>query len=260
MKFNERFNIEVNLEEARKRFVNRIYNDIFLFYQSQFNTPQIIATTLGKKYVPRYPLIDTYLSSDFYENLEAIEGLFEYTSNKLSPSLDNPSLQIQKNIKEILSKSEVDLGILWENGKFLPTGAKLLDEKLINENLHWLRDKNYETVLEPFEKGLNHYLHSTKRPKLLSDVITDMYESLEAFSKIITNKNKDLSANRELLLRKIKVSSEYKVILKDYIEYACNFRHALESGKSKPNLDNYEVESFIYLTGIFIRLGIKSQS
>ena len=77
---------------------------------------------------------------------------------------------------------------------------------------------------------------------------------------MLTNKNKELSANRELLLKEIKASSEYKIILKDYVDYACKFRHALEEGTTKPKIDKNEVESFIYLTGIFIRLAIQSQN
>ncbi len=67
---------------------------------------------------------------------------------------------------------------------------------------------------------------------------------------------KDLSANKELLIKALKVSEEYKSILTKYIEYANNVRHAIEEGKQKPQPSNKEVESFIYLTGMFIRLAI----
>lgn len=251
MKFHERFNIQVNLEESKKRFVNRIYNDIFLEYNSKYIVSKIIATTLGKKYSLTSPLLTFYISYDFFENLEALEGVYEYfKQSDIGP-------QIDKKVLKFLNSSEVDLGISWENGRFLPTGAKLMDEKLINENLNWLRDKEYLSVLDPFEKGLNHFLHSTKRKELYSDVIREMYESLEALSKIITGReNKDLSANRDLLLKQLKASDDYKIILKDYIEYANKFRHAAKQGKSKPNISKNEVESFIYLTGIFIRFSI----
>jgi hypothetical protein len=84
-----------------------------------------------------------------------------------------------------------------------------------------------------------------------------MYESLEALAGIITNRpKKDLSANRELFISKVKASDEYKKILSEYINYSNEFRHAAEEGRSKPAILPKEVESFIYLTGLFIRLAI----
>jgi hypothetical protein len=90
----------------------------------------------------------------------------------------------------------------------------------------------------------------------LSDVITDMYEAVEALAKKVTGRDKDLSENRELFISKVKASDHYKVMLKDYIDYANDFRHAEREGKPKPQLSEREVESFVYLTGIFIRLAM----
>jgi hypothetical protein len=99
-------------------------------------------------------------------------------------------------------------------------------------------------------------LESDKRPELLSDVITDMYEALESLATIITGKDKDLSANRELFVKKLRVSENYKTILKEYISYANDFRHGSSQDSQKPSPSNHEVESFIYLTGAFIRLAM----
>jgi len=134
--------------------------------------------------------------------------------------------------------------------------AKLLDEKLVNEELQWLSTQGYESVLGPFKRGLDHFLHSEQRPELLSDVITDMYEALEALAKIATGNDRELSGNRELFISNVKASQEYKQILKGYIGYANKFRHALTGGKKRPDISRKEAESFIYLTGLFIRLAI----
>jgi sulfur transfer protein SufE len=85
-----------------------------------------------------------------------------------------------------------------------------------------------------------------------------MYEALEALAKVVTGRDKDLSANRELFLSKVKASEGYKGILKEYIEYANNFRHAPKQGQEKPNVSVNECESFVYLTGLFIRLAIRA--
>ena len=80
---------------------------------------------------------------------------------------------------------------------------------------------------------------------------------MEALAKIVTGRpKKDLSANRESFLKQVNASEAYKTILKDYIKYANEFRHAAEEGKQKPVPSRREVESFLYLTGLFIRMAM----
>jgi hypothetical protein len=253
LKFTQRFNIEIGLEEARRRFVNRIHNNIFNYYyyyrlseNTRFEVHREIVSALGDRYSYSKDL-STQIDDDFFRNLLALETFYHlgYTV-------------IDQYIKKFLSESEVDLGVRWDNGRFIKSGAELLDNKLVNDVLDWLRDQKYITVIQPFEKGLLHFLHAENRPELLTDVVTDMYEALEALSMIITDRpNKDLSANRELFISKVKASIEYKKILSEYINYANEFRHAQEKGKSKPKILPKEAESFIYLTGLFIRLAIQ---
>ena len=100
-------------------------------------------------------------------------------------------------------------------------------------------------------------MESIKRPELLSYTVTDMYEALEALAKVITNKpNSDLAATREKFIKQIGLSDYYKKMLRDYISYANEYRHAPEPGKDRPIPSPKEVEAFIYTTGLFIRLAI----
>jgi hypothetical protein len=163
-------------------------------------------------------------------------------------------------ITDILARSEVDLGVRWKSGRFLRTGARSLDNQLVNDPLHWLTDPKLETVRTPYAKGLEHYLRAIRDPQVLPDVVTDMYEALEALAKIVTGRDKDLSANRESFIRAVGASDQYKILLKDYIAYANTFRHGAGEDKPKPALSAGEVESFIYLTGIFIRLAMQASS
>ncbi len=264
MKFHERFEILVDIEEARKRFVNRTYNEIFcrFFHSDIFSNNDryylslTIATALGEYYYYNKPIED-YINRDFFRCLHALEAVFDYTQKK---RIQNYILILNQHILRLLEISEVDLGVKWDNGKFIKSGVKLLDERLVNDPLKWLRAKGFNNVLAPYEKGLKHFLDSDKRPELRFDVITDMYEALEALAKIVTGKDKDLSGNRELFVKEVKSSDSYKDILKEYISYANNFRHAVELNEQKPKLSAGEVESFIYLTGIFIRLAMEGRS
>lgn len=249
--FHQRFEIEIGISDARLYFVSRIHNRVFLsiYGLGQRELLQDIATELGQKYLSVHSY-DDYIQSDFFNVLKALEACYRF-----SPGT-NPRGRLVDAILRTLGEAEVDLGVRWENGRFFRSGAKLLDEHLVNQPLHWLTDQDHQSILQPYSKGLEHFLQATKRPELLSDVITDMYEALEALAKIITGRDRDLSANAESFLKEVKASEAYKKILKEYIAYANNFRHGVSDQSKKPNLSAAEVESFIYLTGIFIRLAL----
>jgi len=67
-----------------------------------------------------------------------------------------------------------------------------------------------------------------------------------------------LSGNAEMFIKTVKASEYYKELLKDYISYANQFRHVVRHAGARPILTIPEVESFIYLTGLFIRLAINT--
>lgn len=260
--FHKRFNIKVKEEEARRRFMNRVFNVVFEDFISDFysgrtiKVVRFVASELGERY-DNYKELPDYVGNDFMRHLHAIEAIYDFARNKYQETTESRELS---NVIDILLKTaEIDLGVRWQNGHFIPAGAGLLDKELVNESLDWLDKQGHETVLAPFQKGLDHFLHSMKRPELLSDVVTDMYEALEALAKIMTGRDKDLSANRQMFISKVNASEAYKKILKEYIEYANKFRHAREEGKPKPKIKSQEAESFMYLTGLFIRLAMSSE-
>jgi len=256
--FHERFNIQLDMKEVEIYFVNRVISLVFFDY---VDTKLLslrkkiylnVAAALGEIYISH--IITDYVYGDFYSCLRAVEAAYATLPQ-------GPREELDDLICSILDRSEIDLGITWKKGMFIRTGATLLDQNLVNEPLEWLSDPKYKDVYVPFERGLNHFLKAGKYPDLLPDVIKNVYEALEALSKIITGRHsKDLSANAELFIKKIRASESYKRLLKEYIDYANRFRHAPREGEKKPEPSESEVESFIYLTGLFIRLAIKSKA
>ncbi len=252
-RFHERFDIAIDLSAAKQKFINRCFNSIFgdfyrgLFLDIRKRVFFDIIFYLGLDHSVNYTF-RSLIKNDFIRCLEVLEALYICVDKNYKP-------EFSEILNVILAMSELDLGIVWEKGYFRKKGADELDEKLVNNSLKWLRDKNYKSVLLPFEKGLQGLLKSVNNSNMLPNVITDMYQAVEALSKIVTERpTKDLSANRDLFLKKINGSIAYKKILKEYIIYANNFRHAIEEGKKKPDLDYNACESFVYLTGVFIRL------
>lgn len=254
--FHERFNIPISIDEAKERFVNRVKDAIFHeFWNSLPNDirrkDEAVIHILGLRknrleFAPSW----IEINNDFWLNVRAVEALYLVLP-------DQHADRLSSYIKSILDLSEIDLGIRWHKEQFIPSGSSLLDEKLVNDVLGCLQSEKYDGVRGPFTKGLGHLLHSISKPQLHPDVVTDLYEALEALAKIVTGRgDKDLSGNAELFIKAVQVADTYKPILKAYIDYGNKIRHAGKDGQPKPDLTRKEVESFVYLTGVFIRLAV----
>lgn len=262
--FHRRFNIPLDRKTAEAHFANRVLNFICLYYPTleDASFPSVkdtsrnyklraIANSFGYQFVETYIFTD-YVQGDFLRCLQALEALYHALSDSLAAEFSH-------QLEPILSQSETDLGIRWRNGTFFPSGAKLLDQALVDENLQWLSESRYQNVLAPFQKGLSDFLQGQRDPNKLIDVVRDMYEALEAMAKVITGKSRrDLSKTHELFVKKLSLSDHYKKMLTDYIAYGCQFRHGLEAAKTRIPPPLQEVEAFIYITGLFLRLAIES--
>lgn len=262
--FHQRFNIQVGIEEAQARFINRVINKVeqdlesLLRYSTTGHYEEAMynaATKLGVEYDASH-MFHKYVRNKFYDCLIVLEAIYEVFIRKNSHEAE----RLANLIQYAISLSETDIGIEWRDGVFWPSGAKLLDEALVNENLKWLADKGYHDVLVPFEKGLRHFLEAHSKPERLADTVTDVYEAVEALAKTVTGRDKDLSANAELFISKLKLNEYYKKLLKDYIDYACEYRHAVKLGAERKPLSRNEAEAFIYTSGLFIRLAVQQMT
>lgn len=259
--FHQRFSIHVRREEAERRFINRITNALnehFEDLEKPFSDSpwaavslNIVASALGEKYDNGLTFSD-FVRGNFNNCLLALEALY-----KVITELKMGRYQLDELIEDAIKLSETDLGIEWHDGSFWPSGAKLLDEALLNENLKWLQEKTLHGVLVPFEKGLRHFLEAHKQPGKLADTVTDMYEALEAMAKLVTGKDKDLSGNKEKFICMLKLSHYYNRMLGDYIDYANEYRHGIGKDVKRELPKRNEVEAFFYTTGLFIRLSIQ---
>lgn len=254
--FYQRFALDISLDEAKEKFVarahNRIFEELYLQYRKLWGAEIMtsVADALGRR-VDFQRSLSNQIGENFLNVLKAIEGFHAV----LASHGRTWGEEVDGVIDYLLRNSEIDLGIRWQPPFFVLSGAQELDNTLVNDNLLWLRQKSaFKPVVAPFEKGVRHLLHSQNRPELLSDVITDMYEALEALARVLTGRDADLSGNAELFVKAVKASDEYKAILKDYINYANRFRHAVRKDQRRPILSPREAESFVYLTGLFIRL------
>ena len=271
--FHARFNIDLPIDEAQRRFINRIQNQIrkilrYIYLQSPghsyFDGIMIgVEIVLGEEHKESSTspasfakVMTQHIGGDFVRALHFVEGFYSAIQVKIEcvPIFD-------RAVADTIAQSEVDLGISWQNGVFSKKGAELLDNQLVNEPLRCLAEPKYGTVHGPFQKGLSHLLEGTKDTQRLGDSVTDMYEALEAIAKIVTGKPiKELSGLRDEFIAKLRLPDTHKRMLKEYIDYGCEFRHALEAGETRRWPLEHEAEHFVYMTGMFIRLAIQART
>lgn len=260
-KFHERFGIDLEVTEGKRRFVNRtlnfLLNDMVKIavrrndLSGRHEVEQYICSKLGERF-DGIGCLERVMRNDFDYCLRALEALHEHHEWEAI---------METTIQNILTETEVDIGIRWGNGEFLPAGVPDLDVALVSDPLGLLGTSEYKGVSDAFKKGLDHFLHSTKSQGLLADVLTDMHEALEALAKIVCQNEKEFSANREAFISNVGLTEPYKRMLKDYIDYANKFgRHAGPQGMPKPMPSRKEVEAFMYLTGLFIRVTVSKDS
>ncbi|MBI2987418.1 MAG: hypothetical protein HYY45_11685 [Deltaproteobacteria bacterium] len=271
--FYRRFKFELPTEKTQERFINRIANILRnvvrnIEYSGDFRSGErriehileAFMHLLGEQYSP--PGSNSYYSHETFmrfwdksvggkflrcleliENLRKVLGMARYSGVK----------ELDAGVHSALGMSEVDLGVDYKDGTFTPKGAALLDEALVSDPLRWLTDPKYGSVLTPFKKGLTALLESQTKEEGRGDVIRDMYEALEALAKVVTGHDRDLSGK---FISMLQLSPGYTKLLGQYIDFGCDFRHAVSAGEVRKWPSVRETEGFVYLTGSFIRLAI----
>jgi len=131
---------------------------------------------------------------------------------------------------------------------FYPKGPKLLDEKLVNDNLDWL--SSYPPVCKNFKSALEKYQNKIYQRNL----IDDLRLSLELLLKKTLNNEKSLENQEKPLgkyLEEKNMPRELKNMYWQLIDYYTKYQN--NYAKHNDKVDDSEIEFMIYLTGIFMR-------
>ncbi|MCJ7497985.1 MAG: hypothetical protein MUO78_07620 [candidate division Zixibacteria bacterium] len=255
-RFNKIFGIQESDAEEKRRFVQRINQTIFKEIEDDHSYEKIFRTVcykLGTNADDRIssanqvhssvgliiPSLRSLTGDDFQRTLKVLVLLYEYFDN------NNEWLKYMSDlIKIAFSNATIDLGIKWKKGMFYQSGAKELDEKLVEDSLDWL--ENYPNEKGNFLKAIEN--HTSKK---YDDVVIDCYLVIEGLARKVLKNKKTLENNREELLRKIGLSQEWKAFLNNYINYANEIkRHASDKRRS---INPSEVEAYLYFTGLLVR-------
>lgn len=277
--FRKRMGLDkADAAEARKRFLNRTGVSILrwlqdnkgrVFYDENFIW--WISEELGESWGDRVQAreygsgywsdvtMEIMTKGDFHQTLLVIEKAYQYLAedrpaniyDRYSFSKPEDLINIRnfnERMNRIILLSETDLGVFWKDGKFYLSGAKELDEALVSDTLEWL--SSYPATQKQFAVALDHYKKSIQTPSAGKDAITNSYTSVEALAKEILKNDRSFDKNSDELVEKLGLPKEYKNIVHYYKQLAHKYgsRHAGSDPIHK------EVESFVYLTGLLLRL------
>jgi Glu-tRNA(Gln) amidotransferase subunit E-like FAD-binding protein len=255
-----RFNIKIDLKESQKRFRNKINNVLFhshLFTGGSFNLQDIrfrFCNAYGLKFELGKNFQNNYLSDviTFEEYLLRLICIIEILIDEV-PDIAKTFYEV---IQKCISESPTDLNLRIVKIKKLysifPKGSELLDDKLVDDSLNILTKSKYESVKVAFEKGLKEYLESSQDKSKLKNCLRDMQLAMDELSKIVL---KDKNVGVKHLIKnenwpKTGLNNYFKKMLFEYNEML----DKLSKHSSVSKFSEKEVESVIYLTGLFIRL------
>jgi hypothetical protein len=261
-RFNKVFGIQDDLPTEQRRFVERINQVVFpqiekltypIHYREIF---EMVCYWLGTNAKDRIseanpfnpgsgtlvPSLRSLTGDEFTETLKVL-GLLHTALAKNSGGQQ----MLSNSIEAALGQATVELGVTWNEGMFYPSGAQELDEALIEEPFKWLDDFPNEKA--DYLKAVTAYAS-----KQLGEVIISCYVAVEGVARNILGNSRTLDNNREGLMQKLGLSQEWKALLSNFITYANEFkRHASEN---RHNLNPIEVEGFLYMTGVLLRMMI----
>jgi hypothetical protein len=190
------------------------------------------------------PSFEKYIPADFMMMLRALEYLYA----------DFPAGRdaLEGIIQEGLSTAPCDLQVRWEGGRFLPATVGLLDHSLVSPQLAFLRNAGLTGAAGPLEQALQALLDGRANAGRFKDVIRNAYEAVEYAAKRVTGRDRDLSANRDQLARDARLTRPNVALLREFIEYGNDYRHA-DSLEGLPAVDYDRAEEFIFHAAMLLR-------
>lgn len=254
--FDQLFGISNLINEEKIRFVKRIEISIFNVFAQNMQWEEGVylfkkmCEEMGDNFtqfeftVSQIPNLKLISKKDFNATVTLLEKVYQAVSDN-----QNKQIFISRFINDALNRTNLNIGVEWNNGFFYSTNDRFLDEKLLESCPLIL--ENYPDQEKLFVEAVKHFKANEFTQSVQKSVL--VYEGI---CKIILNNNLSLDQNKEDLLRILQFSNYWHKIFINYLKYANEYKRYSESNdvELKPEV----VEGFLYLTCLIIRATLKS--
>lgn len=264
--FYKRWNISLDEEDKFEKFKNRVLNVIAEDLGYKISNDSELAKEylhlIGEKIPSKstldneseesgFDVEDTFIYKSFLNENDFIEFIFKIQVFFWCKYLTITQKQkLAENIKKAIKISfiPVELKKIKKEYLFYPAGAKLLDDKVVNEVLDWLED--YPDIQRHFSLSLKQYMK--KDPP--RNILDNLRFALEQLLKVLLGNKKPLEKQKSYLLEFLKTKGINQEIINMYNTLISQYVHYQNKNvKHNEKLSEKEIEFIIYLTGTFIR-------
>ncbi len=187
-----------------------------------------------------------------FEVADALQYLLWTLETESQSSFDYRCRQLQEAI-ELSPTIPIRLVRHGKKATLYPSGARLLDEAVVESNLIWLA--RYPSVLKPFEEALKLYM--SKDPKQYRSMLDNLRFALEQMVRTVLNNQKSLENQKDEFLRWLKAHDVHAQIREMYHDLLFGGFAGYQNDAVKHREDQYilaEVEFVLYATGTFLRM------
>jgi hypothetical protein len=256
--FYKRWNIQLNETERWNNFKNRVLNiykyDIKKQIERTESTEEFhnligIHRKIGLleiNILDIHPIYDYFFhSKNIQELLLGLQVIF-WMKTITIPAKE----RILKQIQDAITITGIPLVIKKINTDilFFPAGAKLLDAKLVNDNLDWL--SQYPKSYEAFKNALSKLGKEGEE----RSIVDGLRLSLELLVKDILNNRKSLEKQQNEIgnyLKSKNASTEITNLFWTVLDYYSKYQNNRAKHENIVPID--EVEFILYLTGVLMR-------
>lgn len=254
-KFSERFNLEIDAEEAKHRFMLRMNASFFQsdFYKKDLRHHQdVLAQKAAGSLLEPYRFYTTpqsYIGDDFFRCLQVVEVMFAHF-HELNDR--ERVAKIDTLIKEILGHDSIRLALEWKDGRFFPTSPDLLDRSLIEETLTWLAVMDSKPLSEAYAAAIGLFVKNEIKPEAAQELLRTLSNALLLFLKQLSNTVSQDPVSALLAWSGRFPENSYGRMLAGQV--AEQFKFAQQNAA----LSRSDRESLLFLTGTFFRWNIET--
>lgn len=271
--FDKRWNIDINSVNEFEQFKNRLINKIRPLLTRLSNNNEVVEL-FHSIHGLRMKVDNVFNINSLYEEAKEDYGLNKYfinSNNLLELTRFLYSLFIVLNSLDLIVEN-AELFIAVENAlnfsrnplisismdintaevTIYPSGAKILDDEVVNVALNWLT--YYPEVSKIFNQSLKDYLLFDGTDTAARSIYDNLRASLEKLIKLVLNNNRSLENNKNDLKSWLKdngVHPNLTNMLSHIINEYCYFMNDV---KHVSNYSGNDLEFMIYQTAIIIRM------